>query len=130
MDFINRHFGKMHLRPVKHFFHHKRVPVVLQHCGPSERKIHNINSVTKYYIMKTTLPDKLELRPLLFCIFLSICMSRSKPASKLSLTNLSFPVTVSPVLADYVAKYLGFFSSRSLKTREKYIRFAQLVFNF
>ena len=25
------------------------------------------------------------------------------------------------------AKYLGFFSSRSLKTREKYISFAQLV---
>ena len=78
--------------------------------------------------MKTTLPDKLELRPLLFCIFLSICMSRSKPASKLSLTNLSFPVTVSPVLADYGAKYSGFFSSRSLKTREKYIRFAQFTY--
>ena len=26
------------------------------------------------------------------------------------------------------AKYLSFFSSRSLKTREKYISFAQLVF--
>ena len=25
------------------------------------------------------------------------------------------------------AKYLGFFSSRSLKTREKYISFAQLI---
>ena len=28
---------------------------------------------------------------------------------------------------DLGAKYLGFFSSRSLKTREKYISFAQLV---
>ena len=32
------------------------------------------------------------------------------------------------LLNDQGAKYLFFFSSRSLKTREKYISFAQLVF--
>ena len=31
-------------------------------------------------------------------------------------------------MSDYGGKYLGFFSSRSLKTREKYISFAQFVY--
>ena len=31
-------------------------------------------------------------------------------------------------IVDLGAKYLGFFSSRSLKTREKYISFAQFVY--
>ena len=29
MDFVRSHFGKMHLWPVEHFIHQKRVPVVL-----------------------------------------------------------------------------------------------------
>ena len=35
---------------------------------------------------------------------------------------------LSKIGSDSGAKYLGFFSSRSLKTREKYISFAQLVY--
>ena len=35
--------------------------------------------------------------------------------------------TLTPSIIVFGAKYLGFFSTRSLKTREKYISFAQLV---
>ena len=46
---------------------------------------------------------------------------------KLSLDHLSpDPQKIYPRVT-ISAKYMGFFSSRSLKTREKYISFAQLV---
>ena len=44
------------------------------------------------------------------------------------LCNNIFDEEFLKILSDHLgAKYLGFFSSRSLKTREKYISFAQLV---
>ena len=41
--------------------------------------------------------------------------------------NKDFCIDTKDVIIAIGAKYLGFFSSRSLKTREKYISFAQFV---
>ena len=47
MELIRSHIGKMQLWPVEHFYHHKRVPVVLQvpFCDEKQNVVENPSAI-------------------------------------------------------------------------------------